>query len=58
MDRSKSLESVQWNAEPFKGLYLILVFEDHPEVACQIQDFWRVAEQELLIPMRVSCGVH
>ena len=58
MDWSKCFESVERNAESFERFNLVSVPEDEPEVPSQVQDFRGIAEQELLIPMRMPVRIH
>jgi hypothetical protein len=53
MHRLKCSKCIQRNAQLFKWLELILILEDQPEVASEIQKLRRIIEKDLLVPMRM-----
>jgi len=58
VDGSKGFERIQGNAKLFKRFNLILVSQNNPEVACQIDNFRRIVEEQLLVPMWVTSRVN
>ena len=51
--RLKCSKSIERYTQLFKGLKLIFVLEDKPEVTSKIQKLRWVVEKELLVPMRM-----
>ena len=51
--RLKCSKSIERYTQLFKGLKLIFVLEDKPEVTSKIQKLRWVVEKELLVPMRI-----
>jgi hypothetical protein len=49
----KCSKSIERYTQLFKGLKLIFVLEDKPEVTSKIQKLRWVVEKELLVPMRM-----
>ena len=58
MDGLEGLEGVKGDVEALEGFDLVLVTEDQPEEASEVDDLRWVVEQQLLVPVRVAIVLH